>query len=153
MKNVKRIVSLLLVVIMALGMFTGCGKKETSLQVTDKESKTKLSVDVTDTKSKCNLKSQKNGFVIDTGDGKVYGSFMSVADAENLQANSFGTSEYKVVTIGDATDGYSCMLDGEYVHVFKPAGSDVYICLSSSNSESNIYVAEENVSFAVNTKK
>lgn len=134
-------------------LFTGCGKKETSLQVTDKESKTKLSVDVTDTKSKCNLKSQKNGFVIDTGDGKVYGSFMSVADAENLQANSFGTSEYKVVTIGDSTDGYSFMLDGEYVHVFKPEGSDVYICLSSSNSESDIYVAEEHVSFAVNTKK
>lgn len=134
-------------------LFTGCGKKETSLQVTDKESKTKLLVDVTDTKSDCNLKSQKNGFVIDTGNGKVYGSFMSVADAENLQANSFGTADYKVVTIGDSTDGYSCVLDGDYVHVFKPADSDVYICLSSSNSESDIYVAEENVSFVVNTKK
>ena len=122
-------------------------------QVTDKESKTKLLVDVTDTKSDCNLKSQKNGFVIDTGNGKVYGSFMSVADAENLQANSFGTADYKVVTIGDSTDGYSCVLDGDYVHVFKPADSDVYICLSSSNSESDIYVAEENVSFVVNTKK
>lgn len=132
---------------------TGCGNRETSLQVTDKESKTELSVDVVDTKSDCDLKSQKNGFVIDTGDGKVYGSFMSVSDAENLQANSFGTAEYKVVTIGDSTDGYSCMLDGDYVHVFKPADSNVYICLSSSNSESDIYVAEENVSFAVNIKK
>lgn len=131
----------------------GCGNRETSLQVTDKDSKTELSVDVVDTKSDCDLKSQKNGFVIDTGDGKVYGSFMSVSDAENLQANSFGSAEYKVVTIGDSTDGYSCMLDGDYVHVFKPADSNVYICLSSSNSESDIYVAEENVSFAVNTKK
>ena len=57
---------------------------------------------------------KKNGFVIDTGNGKVYGSFMSVADAENLQANSFGTADYKVVTIGDSTDGYSCVLDGDY---------------------------------------
>lgn len=131
----------------------GCSSRETSLQVTDKDSKTELSVDVVDTKSDCDLKSQKNGFVIDTCDGKVYGSFMSVSDAENLQANSFGSSEYKVVTIGDSTDGYSCMLDGDYVHVFKPADSNVYICLSSSDSESDIYMAEENVSFAVNTKK
>lgn len=150
----KKRIGVLISGIMCLMLsFTGCGHKETSLQVTDKESKTTFLVEVADTKSDCNLKSQKNGFVIDTGDGKVYGSFMSVSDAENLQANSFGTSEYKVVTIGDATDGYSCMLDGEYVHVFKPADSKVYICLSSSNSESDIYVAEEHVSFAVNAKK
>lgn len=132
-------------------MFTlaGCGKHgDTELTVSSDVMDDKVTLSVTDSHSNYTLSKSKDGFQIDGGEEVVNGTFLSVSDAENKQANLYGTDSYSVISIGDSS-GFACVSDGTYQHIFQPNGSDFYICLSASKSDANIYAAEEYVSFSV----
>lgn len=125
----------------------GCGKNgEASISVNSGD--TNIDVQVVDSKSDYTLSKTDKGFSINGGVETIDGFLMSSDDAEVLQANSFGQASYTPISI-DGASGFACTSDGDYQHVFQPTGSDVYVCLSSSESDVNIYAAEECVDFSV----
>lgn len=125
----------------------GCGKKgETTISVDGGD--TQIEVQVIDSSSDYTLSKTDDGFSINGGVETIDGFLMSSDDAEALQANSFGQASYTPLSI-DGDSGFTCSSKGKYQHVFLPNGSDVYVCLSASESDVNIYAAEECVDFSV----
>lgn len=130
-------------------MFTlfGCGKKgDTTLTVSDADMGAELHISVVDENSDYMLKSTKNGFEISGGEEVVKGSLMSTEDADTMQAEQYGRDGFSIISIDDSV-GFACVVDGSYQHVFRPDGVDAYVCLKASESDANIYAAEECISF------
>lgn len=144
MKKILAVGALMLSIVLTL---VGCGEKgEKSISVDGED--TKIEVEVIDDRSDYTLSKTKDGFTINGGVETIDGFLMSTEDAETLQANLYEDSSYTLLAIGDAT-GFACMTSGKYQHIFRPDGSTMYICLTASESDTNIYAAEECVLFSV----
>lgn len=125
---------------------SGCGSGEDVLVLNIDD--TQIQVAVIDDTSDYSLSLTKDGFAINGGGDTIDGFLMSVDEAETIQAMVYEESTFTQLSIGNA-DGFSCVRNGEYQHLFRPEGSSVYVCLTSDESDMLIYAAEECLSFSV----
>ena len=93
--------------------------------------------------SEYSLKSSKDSFEIVGGSETIKGSLMDMDEAESLQADSFESADYNVISV-NGEDGFACSKDNKNIHVI-PVGNDVYVTLSVDNDAQVIYEAEESI--------
>ena len=141
--KIKKMLTCVALTVCTLFVLAGCSNKGNGeSEITFKSSIGNVKIEMREG-SEYSLKSSKDSFEIVGGSETIKGSLMDMDEAESLQADSFESADYNVISV-NGKDGFACSKDNKNIHVI-PVGNDVYVTLSVDNDAQIIYEAEESI--------
>ena len=141
--KIKKMLTCVALTVCTLFVLAGCSNKGNGeSEITFKSSIGNVKIEMREG-SEYSLKSSKDSFEIVGGSETIKGSLMDMDEAESLQADSFESADYNVISV-NGEDGFACSKDNKNIHVI-PVGNDVYVTLSVDNDAQVIYEAEESI--------
>lgn len=141
--KIKKMLTCVALTVCTLLVLSGCGNsKKGDFEITFKSSIGNVKIEMREG-SKYSLKSGKDSFEIVGGSETINGSLMDMDEAESLQADSFESADYNVISV-NGKDGFACSKNNKSIHVI-PVGDGVYVSLSVDNDAQVIYEAEESI--------
>lgn len=141
--KIKKMLTCVALTVCTLFVLAGCSNKGNGeSEITFKSSIGNVKIEMREG-SEYSLKSSKDSFEIVGGSETIKGSLMDMDEAESLQADSFESADYNVISV-NGKDGFACSKDNKNIHVI-PVGNDAYVTLSVDNDAQVIYEAEESI--------
>ena len=141
--KIKKMLTCVALTVCTLFVLAGCSNNANGKsEITLKSSIGNVKIEMREG-SEYSLKSSKDSFEIVGGSETIKGSLMDMDEAESLQADSFESADYNVISV-NGEDGFACSKDNKNIHVI-PVGNDVYVTLSVDNDAQVIYEAEESI--------